>query len=356
MTRLFANEVNLYSILLFCSSTAGFFNSFRDTETWYNWLNNAEEPFKCEFVPDISWGLGHFDENYRVFCPLGKRRLLSLKIWLRLISVGVRLGIVVENSHNRQTEGKKDKRNVRFVIYVFKKGTWQYMKVQNHWPTFKSTRLLDFEGHAADKQKGAVVRERDDVKFIWMLLDTFDHFSAVHGSSSSPCGVLLSPTWSFFPQSLTTSLSLIHIGSVLEPKWRGVHDVWWAVTDGHWTRLRQNFLLQLHNDANYCHSLLPIKDSSSLYFKCTGWQTHIQPQIHLVFISCYPWSHLFAAELVEKRSWHIKEWQLRGLAAQSTLKRGQSHRGASHRQEASRAHQTSIPKTSAEGKMNLQCS
>lgn len=80
-----------------------------------------------------------------------------------------------------------------------------------------------------------------------------------------------------------------------------------------------------------------------LDFKLTGWQTHIYLEIHLVFISCYPLSHLFVAELVEKRSWHIKEWQnehLRGLAAQSTLKRGQSHREASHRQEASRAHQT----------------
>lgn len=44
-------------------------------------------------------------------------------------------------------------------------------------------------------------------------------------------------------------------------------------------------------------------------------------KIHLVFIACYPLSHLFVAEA---NSWHKKERQnehLRRLAAQTALKR-----------------------------------
>lgn len=88
----------------------------------------------------------------------------------------------------------------------------------------------------------------------------------------------------------------------------------------------------------------------------TGWQSPVYLEIHLVFISCYLLAHLFAVELVENTGWHMKEWQrehLRRLAAQRTLKRGQSRREASQKQKASRVHQTNIRKI-RKGKMNLQ--
>lgn len=68
-----------------------------------------------------------------------------------------------------------------------------------------------------------------------------------------------------------------------------------------------SFGLQLDSRANYCHSLPPINDTSIIHFK-----THrlTDTEMHLVFISHSSLSHLFVAELVQKRteqSWHIKE-------------------------------------------------
>lgn len=69
------------------------------------------------------------------------------------------------------------------------------------------------------------------------------------------------------------------------------------------------FISPLDSHANYCHSLLPANDTSIIHLSSHA-DVLISVEMHLVFISRYPLSDIFVAELVQTRteqSWHITE-------------------------------------------------
>lgn len=209
--------------------------------------------------------LTYHEEYPFFFCPLGKWLSLSLKIWLRHISIWdvtckeSALALWCRTATTDKLREKKDKWNVWFVIYVFKKGTWHYMKVQTtdlHLSQQTFRLLRPWNGETRET-KGAAMWKRE------MKYNSFGCFG-IHLITSlqstaprlTPCRVLLSPTISHSHQLCRCFSSTFFLCLTQnEEAFMMLRGVWWAVRDNEHTSGRIscfNFILMLIIAPHYC--------------------------------------------------------------------------------------------------------